>query len=119
MIKLAVLSFILLVTKPAIPKYDVSVDALTMYNEYKANKVKSDAKYLNKRVFMHGIVQTRSSNLWTVYLRVPDPEGMAARIDDDQLVIAPMYKEGDKFDMICIGEGLVFNSPLLLHCRVP
>ncbi len=119
MINLFIILFLSIAT---ITKYDVAVDAATFYRDYKASESKADIKYKDKKIFLHGIVKERSSNLWTVYLVVDNPnDDVAARIDDEdnQILKVPAYNKGDKFDMICIGSGIILKELLLLHCRVP
>ncbi len=102
-----------------VPAYDVRAEAITICTEYKLDKQKADAKYLNRRVFLHGKVKEVSATGQNVYFYVPDLNDFVAVIDGDQLVAAPQYKPNDDFAMICTGAGLVFGGPLFLHCRMP
>lgn len=113
------LLLILALAKP-IPNinYDVSVTALKLYQDYKNNKDKADKIYNNKRVFLHGIVKEESANMTVIYLVIPAPgDGITAVLDDEAITKVPIYKPGDKFDLVCIGASIVFDYPLLLHCK--
>jgi hypothetical protein len=119
-IALIVLIVGLLDAKPAIPKnYDIEADATTIYNDYRSNEARANAKYLNKRLLVHGVMQARLSSLWVIYLRIPDPKGLTIGLDAGQIASTPLYEIGDKVDLICTGEGIVFNLPELLYCRTP
>ena len=113
MVKLIVFLLALLQPKP----YDISVDAKKLFLDYRADKVKADKTYLDKKIYLHGIVKEQSANFCTVYLTIPEPgDGVTASIDDHALTRIPIYKPGDKFDLVCTGAGLVFNLPIVLHC---
>ena len=101
--------------------YDVETTPLQIYQDYKANKDKADTRYLNKKILIKGKVDQVSANLWTIYFAIPDPNGLTACIDDTdhELLNVPIYKHGDIATLVCIGSGLVFNLPILLHCRLP
>jgi len=97
--------------------YDISVDAKKMYYDYKNDKSKADKLYLDKRIYLQGIVKEESANMSVVYLVIPAPgDGITAVIDDSALTKIPIYKPGDKFGLVCIGAGIVFELPLVLHC---
>ena len=113
MLKLIVFLLALLPPKP----YDISVDAKKLFTDYRANKINADKLYLDKKIYLHGIVKEESANMCTVYLVIPEPgDGVTASIDDHAITKIPLYKPGDKFDLVCIGAGLVFNLPIVLHC---
>ena len=109
-----VVSFIaLLQPKP----YDISVDANKLFYDYKNNKDRADKLYLDKKIYLHGIVKEESANMSVVYLVIPAPgDGITAVIDDSALTKIPIYKPGDKFGLVCIGAGIVFELPIVLHC---
>jgi hypothetical protein len=102
-------------------KYDVEVDAIKLHNDYWNDENKADLKYKDKRIFLHGIVQGRSANLWSVFLKTDPkqaPNGIVAVIGG-HLVDVPDYKPGDRFDLICIGAGKIMGLPLSIECKSP
>ena len=104
---------------PLTINYDTNVTALKLYDDYRKDKTKADKLYEGKRLFLHGIVKVESANMSVVYLVIPGhgDDDVTAVIDDHALTLVPIYKPGDKFDLVCTGFGIVFNLPLVRNCK--
>jgi hypothetical protein len=114
MIKL-LLAVILITFSP--PSYELDVSATRLYQDYKKDKKQADKTYVDKRLFLHGIVREESANMTAVYLIAAGSGEITAVIDDSSISKVPLYTPGHRFDLVCIGAGLVFNMPIVIHCK--
>ncbi len=105
----------------AVPGIDVETTVANLCKEYKANTAKADSKYRDKRILLHGKLQSISANYTALYLYADGiPDGMTAVVSDynHELLKVANLKVNDQVNLVCVGAGLVFNTPIVLRCEI-
>jgi hypothetical protein len=98
----------------------IHVTSFQLWNEYRADEAKADAKYRDKLLSVTGKVREISAT-YTIYLEGGNgaENGVVTRWAGAEVGKAGSIRVGDRLTLVCTGAGLVFKEPILLECRFP
>lgn len=99
----------------------MTVDAKTLFKDYKENEVKADGKYKGKNLLVTGTVDSIESGIGdeaNLMLKTGnDFEFVNATMDDSQKAKAGEIKKGAKVKLNCVSDGEIMGSPMLKDCK--
>jgi hypothetical protein len=94
----------------------VPVTSVQLCDAYRKDPAAADKLYRDKDLRLSGRVREVSAT-YTLYL-----DGGAASVtavpDDGQIVNLSRFHVGDQAAVTCVGAGIVFNEPIVLHCKL-
>jgi hypothetical protein len=100
----------------------ISVNAIQLFKDYKANKVSADLNYKGKNLLVNGVVDSINKN-------IPDSPFVAisgggpaktvrAQFQKTELPKLSALKRGQKITVACTGDSMLTGSPLLKGCTI-
>jgi hypothetical protein len=103
-------------TKPA--EISINVSALQLWSDYQANEVAADARYKGKVLWVVKIRKTFTDSI-VIELATPDEfRNVDAYLQDSESQKAAALSKGDEIIVLCRGNGMAVESPMLSDCQI-
>jgi hypothetical protein len=95
--------------------------AQEIFDDYDANQVAADVKYLDKKVVVHGKIGSINSGLgntpYVVFKIKSGFGGPQAHFSKENIPDVAKLKKGETVSLLCVASGAVVGTPMLKRCQ--